>query len=409
MLAEKLAALVGSDHVTPDMVVSPADAEQTAEVIKLAASAGAVIAPIGGGTRQALGTPLAALDRPVVRLSTARLNQVLDYTPEDMTISVGAGMTRAELANVLAPNGQMLPVDVALPARSTIGGMVAAGADGPRRLGYGTTRDLFLGLRVAEAGGRLTRAGGMTVKNVSGYDLMRLHFGALGSLGVIVSANFKLLPIPRAVATVTCQFDSLGSAFALVDALHASKLLPTACELLKAERGYTLCLQTDGLPQAVARHLRDLPALAAKHGASSSEAQEGAAHQILWDHIHDLPQTAELAADEFVLRLAALPSKLQAALSAAEQDALKHQLTLRLSARAASGVAYLRLRGKALKSFHADLTAAAPDASIVVLGQGTHDPTIDVWGRRPGGLETMRRIKREFDPTNMLNPGRFLV
>lgn len=408
-LSDQLASLVGAAHVSPDLVVAPADAAQTAEVMKLAASAGAVIAPLGGGTRQRLGSPLVALDRPVVRLSTARLDQVLDYTPEDMTISVGAGLTKARLSEVLAPNGQMLPVDVALPARSTIGGLLAAGADGPRRLGYGTARDLFLGLRVAEAGGRLTKAGGMTVKNVSGYDLMRLHFGALGSLGVIVSANFKLLPIPRAVATITCQFDSLTRVFALVDALHVSKLTPTACELIKAERGYTLCVQADGLPQAVARHLRDVPALAAQHGASSSEPQEGAAHQVLWEHIHDLPQTADLAADELVLRLATLPSKLLAALTAAEQGAQKHQLEFKLSARALSGVAYLRLRGRGLKPFHAELTAATPEASIVVLGQGTPDPTLDVWGRRPGGLEVMRRIKREFDPTNLLNPGRYLV
>lgn len=408
-LADQLTALVGPAHVTPDLVVAPADAEQCAEVIRLAAREGAVIAPQGGGTRQALGTPLAALDRPVVRLSTARLNQVLDYTPEDMTISVGAGMTMAGLAAALTPNGQMLPVDVALPARSTVGGVLATAADGPRRLGYGTARDLFLGLRVAEAGGKLTRAGGMTVKNVSGYDLMRLHFGALGSLGVIVSANFKLLPIPRAVATIACRFETLASAFALVDALHASKLLPSACELIRAERGFTLCVQTDGLPQAVARHLRDVPDLAGKHGASSCEAQEGPAHRVLWDHIHDLPQTADLAADELVVRLATLPSKLQAALSAAEQGALKHQLSFQLSARALSGVAYVRVRGRALKAFHAELGNLATGASLVVLGQGTPDPGIDVWGRRPGGLETMRRLKREFDPANLLNPGRYLV
>src|SRR5262249_49098411 len=151
---------------------------------------------------QRLGTAPIALDRPVVAMRTNRLNKVLDYTPDDMTISVGAGITLAEIDAALRPNGQMLPMDVALPNRSTIGGALACAADGPRRLGYGTFRDLFLGTRVVEAGGRISKAGGMTVKNVSGFDMMKLYIGSMGSLAILVSANFKLLPIPRATATV---------------------------------------------------------------------------------------------------------------------------------------------------------------------------------------------------------------
>ena len=419
----QLGSAVGAEHVTPGadglsvqgvaphFVVAPGSVEELSEAMKIAAAARAAVIPWGGGTRQALGTPPVALDRPVVAMRTTRLNQVLDYTPDDMTISVGAGMTLDEIDQAVRPNGQMLPMDVALPGRSTIGGALACAADGPRRLGYGTFRDLFLGTKVVEAGGRISKAGGMTVKNVSGFDLMKLYIGSMGSLAIFTSANFKLLPIPRAAATIACEFDTLESVFAMADALHTSKLLPAACELVSAEggQGFGLCVATDGLDQAVARHKRDVPGLAQKAGARASHVLEGEEHTSLWRRINDLSQSADLAPDEMVIRVASLPSLLGAALVALQVAAKKHALRLQISARVLNGIAYVRTRGTAWKAFHEVALTTLPDVSIVTLGLGTPEPSVDVWGRPPNGLDVMRRIKAEFDPANILNPGRYLV
>ncbi len=422
-LLNQLGCAVGPEHVTPgagglsvqgmapQFVVAPGSVAEFSEAMKVAAAARAAVIPWGGGTRQALGTPPVALDRPVVAMRTTRLNQVLDYTPDDMTISVGAGMTLEEINQAVRPNGQMLPMDVALPDRSTIGGALACAADGPRRLGYGTFRDLFLGTQVVEAGGRVSKAGGMTVKNVSGYDLMKLYIGSMGSLAIFTSANFKLLPIPRAAATIACEFDTLESVFAMVDALHTSKLLPAACELVSAEggQGFGLCIATDGLEQAVARHKRDVPALAQKAGARASHVLEGDEHTALWRRINDLSQTADLAPDEMVIRVASLPSLLGAALITLQGLAKKPPLRLQISARALNGIAYVRAQGAEWRAFHQAALAALPDASLVTFGLGTPEPSINVWGRSPNGLDVMRRIKSEFDPANILNPGRYLV
>ena len=422
-LLTQFGSAVGPEHVTagggglsaqgviPHFVLSPGSVEEVSEAMKVAASAHAAVLPWGGGTRQTMGPPPAALDRPIVAMRTARLNEVLDYTPDDMTISVGAGMTFEEIDQALRPNGQMLPMDVALPHRSTIGGALACAADGPRRLGYGTFRDLFLGTRVVEAGGRISKAGGMTVKNVSGFDMMKLYHGSMGSIAIIASANFKLLPIPRATATIACEFDALEGVFAMVDALHVSKLVPSACELVSAEGGvgFGLCVATDGLEQAVARHKRDLPVLARTAGARAADVLEGEDHAALWRRINDLPQTANVAADEFVVRVACLPSRLGAVLLALQAKAKEHAMRLHFSARALNGIAYVRARGAAWKTFHAVALAAAPDASIVTLALGVPEPSLDVWGRPPSGLDVMRRIKAEFDPANILNPGRYLV
>ena len=422
-LLTQLGGVVGAEYVAPGaaeysvqgvaphLVVSPGSVEELADAMKLAAAAHAAVVPWGGGTRQRLGTAPVALDRPVVVMRTGRLNRVLDYTPDDMTISVGAGMTLAEIDAALRPNGQMFPMDVALPGRSTIGGALACAADGPRRLGYGTFRDLFLGTRVVEAGGRISKAGGMTVKNVSGFDMMKLYIGSMGSLAILVSANFKLLPIPRAAATVACEFDSIEGAFAMVDALHASKLLPAACELVSGEGGvgFGLCVATDGLEQAVARHKHDLPEIAQKAGARASHVLEGAEHVELWQRINNLPQTADVAPNEIVARITCLPSCFGESLGALQRTAKEYGMKLQLSARALNGVAYVRATGDTWKKFHVALLAALPEAFVVTTALGSPEPSLNVWGRPPNGLDVMRRIKTEFDPSNILNPGRFIV
>ncbi len=412
-IVAQLAAITGAEHVQENGVISiaPANSAELSEIVRVAAGVKAALVPVGGGTRRTMGLPLVALDRPVVEIRTTRLNQVIEYVPEDMTISVGSGMTMAALQAAVAVNGQMLPIDVPLPGRSTIGGILACAADGPRRLGYGTVRDLFLGTAVVEARGRGSKAGGMTVKNVSGFDMMKLYIGSLGSLAIITSANFKLLPIPRAAATIACEFETLGAAFALVDALATSKLVPVACEVVRAEggQGFGLCVAAEGLPQSVERHRRDVAAFARTAGASGVDLLEGAEHTAFWARIQDLPQAADVAADEIVVRVGTLPSAFGAALESATKLAVKHGVSLQFSGRALNGLGYLRARGAGWKAFHAELLTALPQAAIVVLGLGSPDPGVNMWGRPPAGLDLMRRIKHEFDPENALNPGRYLV
>src|SRR5205085_12417422 len=113
------------------------------------------------------------------------LNAVVDYQPDDLTLTVQAGVTVAEVGRLLQERGQMLPLDVPLPEQATIGGALATNASGPRRTRYGTARDLCIGMQVALAGGTVARSGGKVVKNVAGYDLNKLHIGALGSAGII--------------------------------------------------------------------------------------------------------------------------------------------------------------------------------------------------------------------------------
>ncbi|MCS6842196.1 MAG: FAD-binding oxidoreductase, partial [Roseiflexus sp.] len=217
--------------IRPQCVVAPATLGELQTVMRVAAEQRAALVPWGGGTQQWIGAPPARLDL-VVR--TTRLDRVLAHTPDDLTISVEAGMTLGALRAHLKRHGQMLALDPPLPDRATIGGLIATAADGPRRLGYGTLRDVLIGIAVVEVGGRLSRGGGMVVKNVSGFDMMKLYLGSFGTLAVIASANFKLLPLPRAAGTIVCRFAEPKQAFAALDELDGTQLAPVAAEYLNS-------------------------------------------------------------------------------------------------------------------------------------------------------------------------------
>src|SRR5256885_1683779 len=143
-----------------------------------------------------------ALGERVERVEWGALNRVLLHTPEDMTVTVEAGMTLAALQAELAKRGQWLPVDPPHPKQLTVEALLATNASGPRRFGYGTIRDYVIGIKVVLADGRVVKSGRRGGKNVAGYDLCKLFVGSRGSLGGLAETIFKLRPVPEAERVV---------------------------------------------------------------------------------------------------------------------------------------------------------------------------------------------------------------
>lgn len=172
-----------------------------------------------------------AAQRPVTSVDLAALAAVREYSPEDMTVTAEGGLTLAALQATLAARGQWLPIDPPHADRVTIRQLLSENLFGPRRCGFGTIREHLIGLEAVLADGRVTHSGGRVVKNVAGYDVLKLFVGARDSLGIITAATFKLRPLPEQEVILSAPFDSLSAAWAAITALLASPVTPVILDL----------------------------------------------------------------------------------------------------------------------------------------------------------------------------------
>ena len=387
----------------PRIVVRPADAAEVAEVLRYACSERLGVTPVGGGTRRWLGAPPVRCD---IALSTERLNKVLEHYPSDLTLSVQAGATLAAVNDMLAATRQILPLDAPLPHRSTVGGIIAAGAPaaGLRRLAYGTARDMLIGVQVVRPDGRSFRRGRMVMKNVAGYDLTRLQYGALGSLGVITAANFKLQPLPESSAAALGTFATPTAAEAVVRRLLTSRLQPAAVLMFSAmgsamRKHWQLCVRFDGRERAVIRQASEVVEWVRGAGGDQAATLGEEAIEELWPALVDFSQMAEVGEGEVLLRVNVRSSDSLAALSAydAQCDALG--LSASSLVDAACGVIWLRIQAPAvrlagtlpslLQEWRAKRTQVIVAAAPPVLRA-----QLDLWGPAPSALSVMQRLKR---------------
>jgi glycolate oxidase FAD binding subunit len=188
------------------------------------------------------------------------LNRVVAHCPEDLTVTVEAGATLHTLQQHLARAGQWLPIDPPHADQLSIGALLAANASGSRRYGYGTAREHLIGLAVVLADGRLVRSGGRVVKNVAGYDLLKLFVGSRGTLGVIVEATFKLSPLPETEQLVQASPASLAEAGALLDQVARCPATPVLIDLHNLASDHPDCplrlvLGFAGCREAVQHHV----------------------------------------------------------------------------------------------------------------------------------------------------------
>ena len=357
--------------VNAPAIEKPATAEELAARLHEAASSKLAVVPVGGGRARGMGD---VLERCDVLLHTSRLDRVIEHSQADMVVSVEAGITLEALQAELAKTGQFLPVDPFNSPGHTVGGLLATGWAGPLRLRYGSPRDFLIGIRVAQPDGKLASGGGRVVKNVSGYDMMKLHYGALGSLGVIVAASFKVFPKPLHDVTV-----SSASGWAAVEAALATPIAPSALELFSDGR---VLARYGGSPDAVNRVVNELGWKLEDQSVWELHSQRAPAcwarvavpRTELRKIIDRLPEGAEWWASPGV----------GIAYWSVATDA-KSVREVRSKAEAAGG----RL-----------VMLAAPDDFMRQVG---------AWGTPPPTIGIMRRIKQAFDPDGVINPGRFLV
>jgi len=410
------------DGIEPHAVVTPGDANEVAAVLKYAFDRRLVVVPAGGMSHQDTGAIPEQVD---IVLRTARLKMVEHYDHGDLTIGVGAGTTIAELNALIAPNQQVLPAEVATPERTTVGGLLATNLHGPLKHGFGGARDWLIGVRFITADGKIAKAGGRVVKNVAGYDLMKLLIGSYGTLAVIVGASFKLFPAPRRTRTYECVFENLQEALEFRTRMMHAPLSPLALEIVSPhaqvvltgnahamQEGWRVLLRATGSEAVLSRYRAELGGAIAREVNDAEEVS-------LWRGVAEFPLNVFLKSQNTMLvRLDLPPSEIGGALAAAEQAARDNNFVVAAIGRAGIGalvVAFCPIAvdppgviqfANAISAFRGSLSR---DASAVVLRCPLDAKRLfSVWGTSPTDVEAMKAIQHAMDEHGVLNRGRFL-
>ena len=391
----------GVDGVLPESIAEPGSASELAAILKISGEAGLSVIQRGGGSKIGWGNPPKAAN---LILSTRRLNQVLEHAWGDMTATVEAGCVFADLQRALAPHGQRLAVDPLWPEQATIGGILATNDSGSLRTRFGSLRDLIIGISLALPDGTLAKSGGKVVKNVAGYDLAKLATGSLGTLGIITQAIFRLHPIPTHVRSATITTRDSRAMEAAVLAILDSQLAPSAVQVRAGSSGPpALDILFEGTSAGCDAQIQQLARVVAPCAASESDTFPSRAREQLFK---PSPNTA-------VCKVSLLPGEFGMFSDHLAQLSQALQFSWRLVAQAV-GVGWLRLEAAAISGLRRailDLRSEVESSAgaLVILDCPPELKSgIDVWGSPGDTLPLMKSIKAQFDPTGVLNPGRFV-
>lgn len=385
----------------PALVASPASTEEAAAVLRVAAGHDLAVLVRGGGSRLGWGVPPSGCD---LIIDMAGMSAVVEHAAGDLVARVQAGARMGDVATVLARAGQEIALDV--PAEATVGGVIGSGLAGPRRLRYGTPRDLLIGITFVRADGTVAKSGGKVVKNVAGYDLGKLFAGSAGTLGLISEAIFRLHPLPAARAYVTAEYVAVSVACDAVATAANSPLVASAVELSRAEPGgpVRVGVLIEGSAEGVAARSARMADLL---GTGSAAAQP----PDWW------PGAPAAAAGDTLVQVSFWVSALGRVLDALDAAATVADVVPVTAGSAGAGVLYVRIGPEAgataaaafVGALRASLAADRGGVTVLTTPASVRAALAGRGGMYPAlpALALMRSVKDQFDPGHRLAPGRF--
>ena len=405
--------IVPTDSLPTTETITPDDQISLAEIVRDAFASDTKLYPIGGGTSLDYGFPA---KENGIGLSLANLNRVIDFPAGDMTITVEAGITMKQLADTLATENQRLPVDVPVADSATLGGVIATNWNGPRRYGLGNLRDYVIGIRAIDGTGREFNGGGRVVKNVAGYDFCKLLTGSFGTLGIISQVTLKLKPTVESMALVVIEVAGLESAESVLAGLVRTKTTPTAIEFVSGPMWDNaplsgkdfIIVAFEGTTTEVEWMKRQLAEELESSGIGNPTIVSREDMDRLWS------QLTEFSAHESPLTIKAnvTPSgttKFVAAARSIDPDCS-------IQAQAGNGVITIHFATIPDDGLSRVLIgqlqplANSLQGNVVVLANLSGEALTHqcAWGGINAPFRLMNRVKQQFDPKNILNPGRFV-
>jgi len=378
--------------------VTPTSPEELARILKDAASRSQTIAIAGNSSKRLMAGPVLPAD---IVISTAGLRRVLQYERNDLTVSVESGMPFSELQALLARNGQMIALDPPFFAQATVGGVIASNSSGPLRRGFGTARDLVIGMTFVTLEGKAVKTGGLVVKNVAGLDMGKLLIGSFGTLAAILSVNFRVHSLPQETRTFLFSFADLKSAIEQRDAITRSVLQPMAIDLISPAaaarldmRGYVLAIRAGGSRAVLERYARDL---------AGSEQLLEAAEAAFWQKVQEFaPEFLRRQPGGVVVRVSTTLSELATLLPLIQGPCIS---------RAGSGVTYAYLTTWQGVAPLWTVAAERNWSAVVEFAPDEIRTSNELWLERssPRAADTfaiMSKVKQMFDPAALLNRSR---
>ena len=416
----------------PDLVLQPVSTEEVVGIVKLANEHKIPIYPRGRGTSLSGGS--LAVEGGIT-LDFSLWNQTVEVRPDDLIAIVSPGVITADINKEAGKFGLMYPPDPSSSHVSTIGGNLAENAGGPRGLKYGVTRDYVLGLEVVTPEGEVIRTGGRTVKNVTGFDLTKLIIGCEGTLGIITEATLRLIPKPLATKTVMAVFEDIVDSGRAISTILRSGILPSKMELMdqesiKAVEAYEplglptdaeaiLLIEVDGHPDALKSEVVKVEEKCMESGArevkaaqtSEEEAELWRARKLVSPAIVRIKPT-KISEDATVPR-----SKIPDMFKRLREIKEKYNIHLVVFGHAGDGnlhpniIADQRDKDEMLRVEKAveEIFTAAIELGGTLSGEhgiGVMKAPFMELELGENGLDMMKRIKRAWDPNNILNPGK---
>ena len=419
------------DGLFPRWAVFPRTREEVQEIVKVCGAEAHALIPRGGGTKMGTGRIPRRADLVV---STKNLNRIMDQDCENLTVTLEAGARFSDIQGRLKREGigYFIPLDPPYTEAATVGGILAANSSGPKRLLYGTARDLLLGMKVVLADGSLISCGGKTVKNVSGYDMTKLFIGSFGTLGMIVEATLRLLPIPEREETMVGVFSKAEDAFDVVKELLKSQLVPSAVEVLNgrgaaqiipnhpaSDGGCTLIVGIEGVKEAVERQVKEILEIAGRYHPLTTERLEGISQANLWTAVRDLSLSLRNRHPGAIFLKMNVPiSRTSEAFASTEAVAAREGFPCALRSHAGTGILQMGLllgdlekeSDRAVTAIR-QLTEKALEIGgnlIVEAAAPLIKKQVSVWGGEGSDLPVFRQLKSQLDPLSLFNPGRFI-
>jgi glycolate oxidase FAD binding subunit len=369
-------------------------------------------------------------------LSTNRLNRIKDSDCENLTLSAESGITLSEVQKSLAKvgKGYFLPLDPPFTDKATLGGIVATNSSGPKRLLYGTSRDLIIGTKAVFPNGDRVVSGGKTVKNVSGYDMCKLLIGSYGTLGIICEMTFKLLPLPEKEATLSLFFAKLEEADGFARQVRSSQLIPSSIEILNAltvknmkysmsiplNGNYLVAIGLEGVAESIGRQISEMNEIGKKYGVLETVTLNSEKHHAFWIALRDFSQgLAEKYPNLISLKSNFLISKSGEMVGSYERITKEFGMDSAFICHSGNGILYSyilpgknfrskvesivilvgKLTGEALKNEGNLLVESSP---LLIKKK------VDVWGQSRSDYLVVHRLKEQIDPAGILNVGRFV-